>query len=127
MEPRKGPRPIPTRPPDPDRQEGGEHRVLSADELIACGRGEEVYAFIDRLLGKDRADSLAMRGQLIAPTGKYRLVGVDCFVGPFEDYLVGDFDNREDAIKVATAHGGKMKPHYVYDDEGKLVFSAGKP
>lgn len=114
MEPRKGPRPIPTRPPDPDRQEGGEVMVvpISRDARIPV---------------LPPADSLAGRGQLIAPRGKFRLIGVDTFEGPFADFLVGDFDNRDDAIAEATARGKAMTPMYLYDDAGKLVFSAGKP
>lgn len=73
------------------------------------------------------ADSLAGRGELIAPTGRFRLIGVDTFEGPFADFLVGDFDNREDAIREAVAKAGRMQPFYLYNDRGELVFSAGRP
>ena len=62
----RGPKTIPTCKRDHDRQEGAERRVLSTEEMRVCGRGAEVDAFIDGLLGKDRADSLAMRDELKA-------------------------------------------------------------
>jgi hypothetical protein len=107
-------KPTPTRAPDPDRQEGGEHQIFRARR--------DVHADV-----LPPADSLAGRGQLIAPSGRFRLVGVDTFRGPFCDFLAGDFDNREDAIAEATARAGRLQPFYVYDDTGKLVFSVGRP
>jgi hypothetical protein len=106
-------KPTPTRPPDPDRQEGGEHQIFRARR---DGPSDVLPP----------ADSLAGRGELIAPTGRYRLVGVDTFEGPFADFLVGDFDNREDAIAEAAARAGRLQPFYVYNDRGELVFSAGQ-
>ena len=41
--------------------------------------------------------SLASEGKLKAPKGKFRVVGVDTFAGPTDDYLIGDFDTVEEA------------------------------
>lgn len=106
------PKPIPTRPPDPDRQEGGERLVRPAESVASV---------------MPPPDSLAGSGKLIAPKGRFRVVLVDTFEGPFADVLLGDFSNQQDAKKVALAHAGNMTPCYVYDDCGKLIFSAGKP
>jgi len=112
-------RPIPTRKPDPDRQEGGEHQVFSYDERVRRGLPVPDFGIPKH--------SLAARGKLIAPSNRFRLVGVDCFEGSFADFLVGDYDRREDAIAEASARGGKMKPYYVFDDCGKMIFNAGRP
>ena len=71
--------------------------------------------------------SLAMTGGLIAPKGKFRLVGVDTFEGPLADYLIGDYDTKEAAIEDCKRHGGHMNPCYVFDDAGNSLFRAGKP
>jgi|GEM_PF-3026817 hypothetical protein len=43
-------------------------------------------------------------------------------------YYVNDLDRAVgDARNVALGHAGNMTPCYVYDDCGKLMFSAGKP
>jgi len=62
---------------------------------------------------------------LRAPTGKFRVVGVDTFEGPTADYLIGDFPSLEEAQASATKHGGDMNPVYVYDSSGKMLFQAG--
>jgi len=62
-----------------------------------------------------------------APPGKFRVLGVDTFSGPFEDYLIADCDSKETAIALAKKHGGSMNPTYVYDWEGDMLFTAGKP
>ena len=59
-----------------------------------------------------------------APAGKFRVLGVDTFSGPFEDYLIADCDSKETAIQLAEAHGGEMTR--VYDDSGKFLFAAGE-
>jgi hypothetical protein len=43
--------------------------------------------------------SMARRGELRAPKGWFRVVGVDTFEGPLADYHIGDFSDREDAIQ----------------------------
>jgi hypothetical protein len=107
------------RPTDPDRQEGDERMVFSYDERVRRGLPVPDFGIPKH--------SLAARGKLIAPSNRFRLVGVDTFSGPFDDFLVGDYEDKDDAIREASARGGKMKPYYVYDDAGTLVFSAGKP
>jgi hypothetical protein len=65
--------------------------------------------------------------RLVAPIGKFRLIGVDTFEGPFADFIVGDFTSKDDAIREAAKRARKMNPMYVYDDAGTLLFSAGEP
>ena len=65
--------------------------------------------------------------ELKAPPGKFRVIGVDTFEGPLEDYLIGDFEDKDVAIKTATNKAGDMNPCYVYDDQGKRIFGAGRP
>ena len=107
-------KPIPTREPDPDRQEG------FARQVIPISRDLRVPVL-------PPPDSLAGQGKLIAPRGQFRVVGVDTFEGPFADFLVGDFTEKQIAIQAAKERAGKMAPYYVYDDKGKLLYAAGKP
>ncbi len=65
------------------------------------------------------------RYRLRAPKGKYRVLGVDTFEGPFADYLIGDYYSLSGAKKAAKREAGEMNPVYVYNDEGRLVFEAG--
>lgn len=65
--------------------------------------------------------------ELSAPKGKFRVIGVDTFEGPFADYKIGDFDSKNEAVSTATRQAGQMNPVYVYDDEGSLVWSGGSP
>ncbi|MBI2439182.1 MAG: hypothetical protein HYV45_01090 [Candidatus Moranbacteria bacterium] len=65
-----------------------------------------------------------MNAQLKAPSGQTRVVGVDLFAK--EDYLVGDFDSKDKAIKKADAHNKKrLGPmddvYYVYNDRGQYI------
>ena len=104
-------KPIPTREPDPDRQEGGEVLVEPAKSVA-------------RLVPPP--DSLAGRGKLRAPRGRFRLVGVDTFAGPFEDFLVGDFEDLDDAKREAVARASRLVPFYIYNERGQMIFSAGR-
>jgi hypothetical protein len=60
---------------------------------------------------------------LIAPKGKYRVVGVDTFAN--EDWVEGDFDTKDAALACAKANGGEMTKMHVYDDTGQHVGEAG--
>jgi hypothetical protein len=60
--------------------------------------------------------SLASEGKLIAPSGKYRVVGVDTFEDACADYLIADVDTLKEATDLADKHGGEMNPVYVYND-----------
>ena len=66
-----------------------------------------------------------MDTELKAPKGKFRVVGVDTFPIPPEDYLIGDFDNLEAAKLAAQKVGGEMSMAYVYSENGINVFKAG--
>lgn len=60
---------------------------------------------------------------LKAPLGKYRVVGVDTFDGT--DWIEGDFDFLNEAIRLAKSKGGEMLKTHVYNDQGKHMFDAG--
>lgn len=72
-------------------------------------------------------ESLAARGQLIAPRGKFRVVLVDRFEGPFADITLGDFRSLKRAMWMAKKHSGAMLCTYVYNDRGELMASFGTP
>jgi hypothetical protein len=58
-----------------------------------------------------------------APKGKFRVIGVDTFDGG--DWVEGDFDSKETALKHAKENGGVMTKMYVYDDHGRCFASEG--
>jgi hypothetical protein len=65
-----------------------------------------------------------MSTELKAPEGKIRVVGIDLF--DHGDYLVGDYDKREEAFEVAdgnnTKRTGSMDDiYYVYNDQGEYI------
>jgi len=62
--------------------------------------------------------------ELKAPAGKFRVIGVDTFAR--EDWVDGDFDSRDEAVKHAKMRGGEMLKMHVYDDRGRHVSDAGK-
>lgn len=61
--------------------------------------------------------------ELKAPEGKFRVIGVDTFDGT--DWIYGDYDTKEAAIKLANEKGGTMLKTHVYDDQGKHIHGAG--
>ena len=69
--------------------------------------------------------SFAVRGLLPASKGKFRVIGVDTFSGQLNDFHLGDFTNKADAIKMADKHGAPMHPVYVYSDSSELIHEAG--
>jgi hypothetical protein len=60
-----------------------------------------------------------------APSGKYRVVGVDTFDGT--DWKEGDFDTLEQAVAhiVEESKGKQMQKMYIYNDKGKFVDERG--
>ena len=64
-----------------------------------------------------------MATELKAPTKKFRVIGVDIFSN--EDWVIGDFDSIEIAIKTANGKSGTMLKTHVYDDKGKHLHEAG--
>jgi hypothetical protein len=60
---------------------------------------------------------------LRAPQGKFRVVGVDTF--DRTDWVEGDFDTAEEALKRARLIGGTMLRTHVYDDTGRHIGEAG--
>ena len=58
-----------------------------------------------------------------AHKGKFRVIGVDTFSG--DDWLYGDLDTMEAAIKAAEVSQAAMCKMYVYDDQGRCIYSAG--
>jgi hypothetical protein len=66
---------------------------------------------------------------LIAPRGKFRVIGIDKFEPPGEGHwIVGDYDTFQDAIDLAHKRSYDAAPnstdpsiaevYYVYDDQG---------
>ena len=66
-----------------------------------------------------------MDTELKAPTGKTRVVGVDLF--DHNDYIVGDYDTPDEAIRVvdennSRARRGSMDDiYYAFNDQGDNV------
>lgn len=61
--------------------------------------------------------------KLRAPAGKFRVVCVDTFDGG--DWVDGDYDTREAALKRAQEKGAPMLCAHVYDDQGKHIGNVG--
>lgn len=66
------------------------------------------------------------RDRLIAPQGKFRVVGVDTFDGT--EWVDGDFDTKDAAIASAKerAKNAVMMKLHVYDDKGNHLYEDGK-
>ena len=70
--------------------------------------------------------SLATEEKLAAPPGRFRLIAVDIFPTPAEDWVIGDFDSLDDARKAAEEKRrqslsiGSLR-FYIYDDKGMPV------
>jgi hypothetical protein len=60
-----------------------------------------------------------------APTGKFRVVGVDTF--DREDWVEGDFHTAAAAVAHAESRtaGKQMLKMHVYDDQGRHIAEAG--
>jgi hypothetical protein len=89
--------------------------VLPEDDSASW---EQIGAYGEQRRADDRDGT---RERLKAPRGMFRVVGVDTFEGPREDYLVGDYGSKAKALKVAKRHGGQMNPVHVYDDQGNSL------
>ena len=61
---------------------------------------------------------------LRATPGMFRVVGVDTF--DRTDWIEGDFDTLDAALRRAQAVGGEMLMTHVYDDTGRHVGQAGR-
>ncbi len=59
-----------------------------------------------------------------APSGKFRIIGVDTFDGT--DWVYKDVDTLKEAKKFADKKGGIMLEVHVYNDEGEHIYEAGK-
>ncbi len=64
------------------------------------------------------------RDEMIAPKGKFRVIGVDTFDGT--DWIEGDYDTKPEALKIAKEKGGTMLKTHIYDDEGTHVGDHGE-
>jgi hypothetical protein len=62
--------------------------------------------------------------ELKAPEGKFRVVGVDTFDGT--DWVEGDFNTKEAALRHANLRGGEMLKMHAYDDKGNHISEAGR-
>lgn len=63
-----------------------------------------------------------------APSGKFRVLGVDLFTNaPLGDsFVIADCDDEESAFKMARAHGTESQPAYVYNANGKYLYGIPK-
>jgi hypothetical protein len=71
-----------------------------------------------------KKEVLKMATELKAPKGKIRVVGVDLF--DHSNYLVDDFDDREEAFRKADEHNKKRPSsmddvYHAYDDTGRYI------
>lgn len=64
-----------------------------------------------------------MKHHQTAKKSKFRVVGYDSFSN--EDWKVGEYWSLDKAKEQADKRAGTMTLMYVYDDKGKLVYSAG--
>lgn len=60
-----------------------------------------------------------------APPGKFRVIGVDTFEGPFADYPIDIVDTLAEAEELVKKRGRVMNTVYAYNDRGELVAHAG--
>ena len=56
-----------------------------------------------------------------APKNQYRVIGIDSFNFPFEEYWVGDFKDLESAQAAALQEAGPMNPVVIYDHHGNVI------
>ncbi len=64
------------------------------------------------------------KDELKSVRGKFRVVGVDTF--DHSDWIKGDYDTKEEAIRIAEKDGEKMLKTYVYDDKGNCIEDFGE-
>jgi hypothetical protein len=67
----------------------------------------------------------ASREELQAPTGTFRIIGVDLDGATTANYHLGDFETLELAEQVAKEKASVGKPIYIYDDNSELVVRYG--
>jgi hypothetical protein len=59
--------------------------------------------------------------ELTAPTGKFRVLGVDVGAEPVAVYVIGDFGAIAAAEQAATQKVGLGGPVFVYNDQSRLI------
>jgi hypothetical protein len=67
----------------------------------------------------------ATKEQLTAPTGRFRVLGVDVRTGSDAVYMVGDFDSVSAANTAAKERAGPDSPTFVYNDRAELIMRYG--
>jgi len=63
--------------------------------------------------------------QLQAPSGKFRVIGVDLKTAATATYHLGDFDAFDTADKIAREKATVGNPVFIYDDKRELVVRYG--
>lgn len=93
---------------------------------------------------KEAPEATGSDDRRVAPSGKYRVLGFDMFAWPPEPpYLIGDYDSKEEAMRIAREKreaavgrswgtgedgGASIADRYrVYDDTGQRVGGAPPP
>lgn len=67
----------------------------------------------------------ATREQLTAPTGRFRVLGVDVGADSESVYLIGDFDSLSAAKTAAMERSGPASPTFVYNERAELIMRYG--
>jgi hypothetical protein len=63
--------------------------------------------------------------ELTAPTGKFRVLGVDVGAESAAVYVIGDFGAIAAAEQAATQKVGLGGPVFVYNDQSRLIMRYG--
>ena len=58
------------------------------------------------------------------PTGRYRVIGIDTFPWPHEEYFIGVYPDLGSAKAAAQKERQSMTAIDIYDDSGKLIAHA---
>ena len=67
----------------------------------------------------------ATKEELTAPTGKFRVLGVDVRAHSEAVYLIGDFDSLTAAKEAAKQRAGIGSPIFIYNDQAELIVRYG--
>ena len=69
-------------------------------------------------MGNEQDEEKITKEDYAAPGGKFRLIGDDKFVWPPEEYVIGDYDHKEQAFEEADNRRQPGTIVRVYKDKG---------
>ncbi len=67
----------------------------------------------------------AGKKELQAPTGKFRVIGIDLSGSTAVNYHLGDFETLQTAKKIAKEKASVGNPIFIYNEKGELVVRYG--